>query len=99
MVLTGRMTSPNRVSLDQWQSCMTTNSRLGCWYMRTHLLVSLMVLMNDPPWRWIILMGAPSGPSSGQVKGWNCCSMLWPQKPSPIQLTGGSMTMSGSRWR
>ncbi len=43
------MTSPNFVSLCQWQSCMTTNSSLGDWYMRTHLLVSLMVLMNEPP--------------------------------------------------
>ncbi len=25
--------------------------------------------------------------------------MFWPQKPSPIQLTGGFMTMSGSRRR
>ena len=56
-----------------------------------------MVLMNEPPWRWIILMGAPFGPGSGQVKRWNCCSMELPQKPSPIQLTGGFMTISGSR--
>ena len=43
------MMSPNLVSDCQWQSCMTTNSRFGLWYIFTQRLVSVMVLMKDPP--------------------------------------------------
>ena len=43
------MTSAMRVSLCHQMSWLTTNSSLGLWYMRTQLLVSLMVPMNEPP--------------------------------------------------
>ena len=38
-----------RVSLLYQTSWLTTNSSLGDWYMRTHLVVSAMVPMNEPP--------------------------------------------------
>ena len=38
-----------RVSLLYQMSWLTTHSSLGLWYMRTHLVVSLMVPMNEPP--------------------------------------------------
>ena len=49
LVQAGRMTSAKLVSLHHQQSWLTTNSSLGDWYMRTHLLVSVMVERNEPP--------------------------------------------------
>ena len=43
------MTSANRVSVHHQQSWLTTNSSLGLWYIRTHLLVSIMVERKEPP--------------------------------------------------
>ena len=40
LVQAGRMTSAIRVSLLNQMSWLTTNSSLGLWYMRTHLVVS-----------------------------------------------------------
>ena len=93
------MTSPNVVSLCQWQSCMTTNSSLGDWYMRTHLLVSVMVEMKEPPWRWIIRISAPFGPGSGYCMGLNCCSAYCTQKPSPSHSIWPSRMASGRMMR
>ena len=49
LVQAGRMMSASPVSVLHQQSWLTTNSSLGLWYILTHLLVSVIVPINEPP--------------------------------------------------